>query len=102
VLRDFETTSKRAIALPSLFFQRSVSINPTNPTHVIYPGRERYALHVRVAALPLADMPDLGDKDLIHEALRTLVSFKRRKDLTELAGKIDFTDDYNHKSLRKM
>jgi Arc/MetJ family transcription regulator len=41
-------------------------------------------------------------KDLIHEALRTLVSFKRRKDLTELAGKIDFTDDYNHKSLRKM
>jgi hypothetical protein len=23
-------------------------------------------------------------KDLIHEALRTLVSFKRRKDLTEL------------------
>jgi Arc/MetJ family transcription regulator len=41
-------------------------------------------------------------KDLIHEALRTLVSFKRRKDLTKLAGKIDFTDDYNHKSLRKM
>ena len=41
-------------------------------------------------------------KDLIHEALRTLVSFKRRKDLTELAGKIDLTDDYNHKSLRKM
>ena len=41
-------------------------------------------------------------KDLIHESLRALVSFKRRKELTELAGKIDFTDDYNHKSLRKM
>jgi Arc/MetJ family transcription regulator len=41
-------------------------------------------------------------KDLIHVALRALVSLKRRKDLTELAGKINFTDDYNHKSLRKM
>ena len=41
-------------------------------------------------------------KDLIHEALRVLVSVRKRKDLTELAGKIDFTDDYNHKALRKM
>jgi len=41
-------------------------------------------------------------KDLIHEALRVLVSFRKRKDLTELAGKIDFTDDYDHKALRKM
>jgi Arc/MetJ family transcription regulator len=40
-------------------------------------------------------------KDLIHEALRVLVSLKKRKDLTELAGKIDFSDDYNPKSLRK-
>jgi Arc/MetJ family transcription regulator len=41
-------------------------------------------------------------KDLIHEALRALISFKRRKDLTELAGKIDFRDDYSYKALRKM
>jgi Arc/MetJ family transcription regulator len=41
-------------------------------------------------------------KDLIHEALRVLVSVRKRKDLTELAGKIDFTDDYDHKALRKM
>lgn len=41
-------------------------------------------------------------KDLIHEALRVLVSLRKRKDLTELAGKIDFTDDYDHKALRKM
>jgi Arc/MetJ family transcription regulator len=41
-------------------------------------------------------------KDLIHEALRVLVSLRKRKDLTELAGKIGFTDDYDHKALRKM
>ena len=41
-------------------------------------------------------------KDLIHEALRVLVSVRKRKDLTELAGKIELTDDYDHKVLRKM
>jgi Arc/MetJ family transcription regulator len=41
-------------------------------------------------------------KDLIHEALRALISFKKRKDLTELAGKIDFSDDYNYKALRRV
>jgi len=40
-------------------------------------------------------------KDLIHEALRTLVSLRRRRDLTELAGKIDLVDGYDHKALRK-
>ena len=41
-------------------------------------------------------------KDLIHEALRTLIKLKKRKDLTELAGKIDFDPDYDHKALRKL
>ncbi len=41
-------------------------------------------------------------KDLIHEALRTLISLKKRKDLTELAGKIDFVDAYDHKKMRKL
>ena len=41
-------------------------------------------------------------KDLIHEALRALVSLRRRRDLTELAGKIDLVDGYDHKALRKM
>lgn len=41
-------------------------------------------------------------KDLIHEALRVLVSIRKRKDLTELAGKIDLSADYDHKALRKM
>ena len=41
-------------------------------------------------------------KDLIHEALRLFILVKKRKDLTELAGKIDFVEDYDHKALRKM
>jgi Arc/MetJ family transcription regulator len=41
-------------------------------------------------------------KDLIHEALRTLIAVRKRKNLTELAGKIEFVDDYDHKALRKM
>ena len=41
-------------------------------------------------------------KDLIHEALRTLIKLRKRKDLTELAGKIDFHPDYDHKALRKL
>lgn len=41
-------------------------------------------------------------KDLIHEALRVLISFKKRRDLTELAGKIEFREDYNYKTMRKV
>ena len=41
-------------------------------------------------------------KDLIHEALRALISFKKRKDLAELAGKIEFSEDYDYKALRKV
>lgn len=41
-------------------------------------------------------------KDLIHEALRELIRLKKRKDMTELAGSIEFYKGYNHKKLRKM
>jgi Arc/MetJ family transcription regulator len=41
-------------------------------------------------------------KDLIHEALRVFIRLKKRKDLTELAGKIAFSDDFDHKTLRKL
>ena len=41
-------------------------------------------------------------KDLIHEALRVFIRLKKRKDLSELAGKIDFSDDFDHKALRKL
>ena len=40
-------------------------------------------------------------KDLIHEALRTFIRLKKRKNLTELAGLIKFHDTYDHKTLRK-
>ena len=40
-------------------------------------------------------------KDLIHEALRELIRLRKRKDLTDLAGKIQFHKDFNHKKLRK-
>ncbi len=40
-------------------------------------------------------------KDLVHEALRELIRLRKRKDLTELAGKIDFFEGYDHKKLRK-
>lgn len=39
-------------------------------------------------------------KDLIHEALRELVRLRKRKDLTELAGKIQFHKGFDHKKLR--
>lgn len=40
-------------------------------------------------------------KDLIHDALREYIRLKKRKDLTELAGTIEFYEGYNHKGLRK-
>jgi len=41
-------------------------------------------------------------KDLVHEALQELIRIKRRKDMTELAGSIEFHEGYDHKKLRKM
>ena len=46
---------------PALSSQRTFSINPIDVNY--HPGSARYALHARVAALPLADMPGLGDID---------------------------------------
>lgn len=41
-------------------------------------------------------------KDLIHEALKELIRLRERKDLTELAGSIEFYENYDHKKLRKI
>ena len=41
-------------------------------------------------------------KDLIHEALQELIRLKKRKDLTELAGSIEFYKGFGHSKLRKM
>lgn len=40
-------------------------------------------------------------KDLVHEALTELIRLRKCRDLTELAGKIDFYEGYDHKKLRK-
>ena len=41
-------------------------------------------------------------KDLVHEALRTYIKIKQRKDLTELAGRVDLDLEYDHKHLRDL
>jgi Arc/MetJ family transcription regulator len=40
-------------------------------------------------------------KELIHEALRVFIRLKKRKDLTELSGFIQFHEGYDHKKLRE-
>ncbi|MBW2366638.1 MAG: type II toxin-antitoxin system VapB family antitoxin [Deltaproteobacteria bacterium] len=40
-------------------------------------------------------------KELIHEALREFIKLKKRKDLSELAGFIEFYSGYDHKRLRE-
>ncbi len=41
-------------------------------------------------------------KDLIHEALTEFIRIKKRKDMTELAGSIEFYKNYDHKTMRKL
>lgn len=40
-------------------------------------------------------------KELIHEALKAFIRLKKRKDLKELAGFIQFREDYDHKKSRE-
>lgn len=39
-------------------------------------------------------------KELIHEALKEFVATRKRKDLTEIRGKIKFAKGYDYKKLR--
>lgn len=39
-------------------------------------------------------------KELVHEALRVLIASKRRKNLLDLQGKIEFAPDYDDKARR--
>ena len=41
-------------------------------------------------------------KELVNLALEKLVRSRKKKDLTELAGKIRLRDDYDHKALREL
>lgn len=39
-------------------------------------------------------------KELVHLALQEFVKAKKKKDLLELSGKIQFSEGYDYKSLR--
>ncbi len=40
-------------------------------------------------------------RELVHLALQELVRQRRKRDLTELSGKIQLVDDFDHKALRR-
>ncbi len=40
-------------------------------------------------------------EDLIHLALQELVKSRRKKNLFDLAGQIEFAPDFDHKALRE-
>ena len=40
-------------------------------------------------------------RELVHIALTELVRQRRKRDLTELAGKIQLRDDFDHKAMRR-
>ena len=40
-------------------------------------------------------------KELIHQALKEFVANRRRLNMLELEGKIEFAEGYNHKSMRE-
>jgi hypothetical protein len=41
------------------------------------------------------------DDDLVDEALRVFIASKKRKNLLDLRGKIEFAQDYDYKALRQ-
>jgi Arc/MetJ family transcription regulator len=41
-------------------------------------------------------------RELVDLALRELIRSRRKKNLFDLAGKIQLTDDYDHKRLREL
>ena len=41
-------------------------------------------------------------KELLHLALQELIRVRRKRDLTELAGRLRLRDDFDHKALRSL
>ncbi len=41
-------------------------------------------------------------KELVNLALRELIAQHRKKDLLDLAGKVEFSDGFDHKALRQL
>lgn len=44
----------------------------------------------------------LTKKELLNLALQELVRVRRKRDLTELAGRIRLRDDFDHKAMRDL
>lgn len=40
-------------------------------------------------------------KELLHQALEALIQAKKRKNLLDLAGKVQLADNYDYKALRQ-
>lgn len=40
-------------------------------------------------------------KELIHKAIQEFIQNRKRRDLRELKGKVNFDEKYNYKELRK-
>lgn len=41
-----------------------------------------------------------NEQELVDEAIKMLVQFKKQRKLSDLRGKIQFADNYDYKSLR--
>ncbi len=41
-------------------------------------------------------------KELVHLALRELIKSRKKRNLFDLSGQIQFSDDYDYKKLRNM
>lgn len=41
-------------------------------------------------------------KELVHLALRELITSRKRKNLLDLSGQIEFSEEFDHKNLRDM
>lgn len=41
-------------------------------------------------------------RELVHLALRELITSRKRKNLLDLSGQIEFSEDFDHKNLRDM
>lgn len=41
-------------------------------------------------------------REVVHAALSSLVERRKRKNLLELAGELDFAPDFDHKALREL
>lgn len=41
-------------------------------------------------------------RDLVHLALRELITSRKKKNLLDLSGQIEFSEEFDHKNLREV